>query len=79
MKLCVLVLAVIIVSITVFTAVNIPHNVIANQIKQLEPYKRKYAILHCHSGNGSTIAMNILRQNGFEHVINAGGYETIKR
>jgi phage shock protein E len=61
------------------TAINIPHNVIANQIKQLEPYKRKYVILYCHSGNRSTIAMNVLRQNGFEHVVNAGGYEAIKK
>jgi phage shock protein E len=60
-------------------AINIPHNVIANQIKQLEPYKQKYVILYCHSGNRSTIAMNILRQNGFEHVVNAGGYEAVKR
>lgn len=61
------------------TAINIPHNVIANQIKQLEPYKRNYVILYCHSGNRSTIAMNVLQHNGFEHVINAGGYDAIKR
>jgi phage shock protein E len=61
------------------TAINIPHNVIANQIGQLEPYKHNYVILYCHSGNRSTIAMNVLRQNGFENVVNAGGYEAIKK
>jgi rhodanese-related sulfurtransferase len=61
------------------TAINIPFNLIANQIGQLEPYKQKYVIVYCHSGNRSAIAMNVLRQNGFENVVNAGGYESIKK
>jgi phage shock protein E len=61
------------------TAINIPHDQIANQIKQLEPYKQKTILLYCHSGNRSAAALNVLRQKGFENVVNAGGYEAIKK
>jgi rhodanese-related sulfurtransferase len=59
------------------TAINIPHNLITTQLKQLEPYKRKQIIVYCHSGNRSAAALNMLKQNGFANVVNAGGYSGI--
>jgi phage shock protein E len=61
------------------TAINIPHDQIANQIKLLESYKQKTILLYCHSGNRSAAALNVLRQKGFDNVVNAGGYEAIKK
>ncbi len=61
------------------TAINIPHDAIASQLGRLEPYKRKHIVLYCHSGNRSAFALNVLKKNGFENVVNAGGYEAVKR
>jgi rhodanese-related sulfurtransferase len=61
------------------TAINIPHDQIANRLKELEPYRTKQIIVYCHSGNRSAIALSVLKQNGFSKVVNAGGYDAIKR
>ncbi|HMD68022.1 MAG TPA: rhodanese-like domain-containing protein [Chitinivibrionales bacterium] len=61
------------------TAINIPHDQIAGRIKEFEPYRHKQIVVYCHSGNRSAIAVSVLRQNGFENVANAGGYDAIKR
>ena len=61
------------------TALNIPVDMIGNQIERLEPYRLKTIVLYCHSGNRSEVALNVLKQNGFTHVVNAGGYEAIRR
>ena len=61
------------------TAINIPHDQIAARIKELEPYKHKQIVVYCHSGNRSAMALSVLKQNGFPKVVNAGGYDAIKR
>jgi rhodanese-related sulfurtransferase len=61
------------------TAINIPHLEIGNHLAELEPFKQKPVILYCHSGNRASIAAKVLKQNGFINVINAGGYEGIKK
>jgi rhodanese-related sulfurtransferase len=59
------------------TAINIPHDQIENQIKQLDPYRQKQIVLYCHSGNRAAVAEKVLRKNGFVKVVNAGGYSGI--
>jgi phage shock protein E len=61
------------------TAVNIPHDQIANRIKEIEPFKQKKIVVYCASGNRSAMAMNILKQKGFADVVNAGGYSSIQK
>jgi rhodanese-related sulfurtransferase len=61
------------------TAVNIPHNQIAGHLQELEPFRNKQIVVYCHSGNRSAFALKVLKENGFEKVVNAGGYEAIKK
>ncbi len=61
------------------TAVNIPHNQIAGRLQELEPFRNKQIVVYCHSGNRSAIALGVLKKNGFANVVNAGGYDAIKK
>jgi phage shock protein E len=59
-------------------AENINHEQIAEQINVLPPDKDTAIVLYCRSGRRSEIALNNLRDLGYTHVINAGGYEELK-
>ncbi len=61
------------------TAINIPHDQMAGRIKELEQYRHKQIVVYCRSGNRSAMALSVLKQNGFGNVVNAGGYDAIKR
>ena len=59
-------------------AENIPHETIGNKISELTTDKSKDIVLYCQSGRRAGLAMNTLKSLGYEHVINAGGYDDIK-
>ncbi|MDD3005567.1 rhodanese-like domain-containing protein [Flavobacterium sp.] len=57
-------------------AVNIPLDNLTGQIKKLK--KDKTIIVFCASGIRSSQAKNILNRNGFEDVINGGGWRNVQ-
>jgi|GEM_PF-899633 rhodanese-related sulfurtransferase len=61
------------------TALNIPVDMVENQLKQLEPYRQRTIVLYCQGGVRSAAALRILKRNGFPHVVNAGGYASIRK
>jgi phage shock protein E len=61
------------------TAINISHDQIANQIGKFEPFRQKQIVVYCASGNRSAAALKVLRQKGFENVVNAGAYAGIMK
>jgi phage shock protein E len=60
-------------------AQNIAHDQLESHLQELESYKQKDLIVYCKSGGRSDFAMKLLNANGFENVINAGGYSEIVR
>jgi phage shock protein E len=61
------------------TAVNIPVDQIESRIGELTPHMQKGIILYCHSGARAASAEKVLKSHGFTKVINAGGYDAIRR
>lgn len=61
------------------TAINIPHDKLASRIEELRPHRQKGIVLYCHSGARAAAAEKILKNNGFANVINAGGYDAIRK
>jgi phage shock protein E len=61
------------------TAINIPHDQVASRIEELKPHKHKGIVVYCHSGARAAAAEKVLKNNGFVNVINAGGYEAIRK
>ena len=61
------------------SAINIPHDQIASRIEELSQHKQKGIVLYCHSGARAAAAEKILKNNGFANVINAGGYDAIRK
>jgi|WetSurMetagenome_2_1015567.scaffolds.fasta_scaffold04945_2 phage shock protein E len=61
------------------SAINIPHDQVASRLKELEPYRGKHVVVYCRSGNRSAFALSVLKRNGFTNVINAGGYDAIRK
>jgi phage shock protein E len=61
------------------TAINIPVDQLASRIAELAPHKQKGIILYCHSGARAAAAEKTLKSNGFTNVINAGGYDAIRK
>lgn len=58
------------------TAINIPHEVIADKILVEAPGKDTPMILYCKTGRRTQIAFDTLVQNGYTHVQQyKGGYE----
>jgi phage shock protein E len=60
-------------------AINIPHDQIASRLDELKPHMDKGIVLYCHSGARAAAAEKILKNNGFTKVINAGGYDAIRK
>jgi len=56
----------------------IPYNEIANRIDELADQKGKTIIAYCRSGRRSTIATNILKENGFKVYNMTGGMKKMK-
>ena len=51
-------------------SLNIPLNVLEARMQELD--KKQKLVVCCASGGRSGMALNILKTNGFDHVINAG-------
>ncbi|KAA9339735.1 rhodanese-like domain-containing protein [Hymenobacter busanensis] len=47
-----------------------------DQVAKLDP--NATYVLYCASGNRSGKALALMQQNGFKHVVNAGGYASLK-
>jgi phage shock protein E len=58
-------------------AVNIPLDLISQQLKKFE--NKKNIIVFCRSGNRSGQAKRILEQQGLKNVINGGTWENVKK
>jgi phage shock protein E len=61
------------------TAINIPHDRIATRMEELKPHREKGIILYCQSGSRAAAAEKTLKSNGFTKIINAGGYDAIRK
>jgi adenylyltransferase/sulfurtransferase len=51
----------------------IPLDELPDRVDELEPYRNRTIVLHCRSGARSAQALKILRERGFEHLLNLKG------
>lgn len=56
-------------------AVNIPLDILAGHLEEFR--NKKHIIVFCRSGNRSSMAKQILEQNGFTNVTNGGTWENV--
>lgn len=59
-------------------ATNIPHTEIVAGLAALGVPETSPVVLYCRSGNRSGMAMAGLQEAGYERVMNAGGYATLR-
>lgn len=57
-------------------SINVPLDVISNQIASIVPNKDDQIVIVCRSGNRSAQAANILRDLGYTNIIDMGGILT---
>jgi len=60
-------------------AINIPYDVIAGKIGNIETDKNRAIIVYCHSGARSGAAKKSLERIGYTQVINAGGFSKVRK
>ena len=60
-------------------ALLIPHTEIASRASELGSDKDRAIVLYCRSGSRSSQAKQALEKLGYTNVMNAGGYESMKR
>ena len=60
-------------------ALLIPYDQVASRASELGDDKSRAVVLYCRSGNRSSQAKKALEGLGFTNVMNAGGYERLKR
>jgi len=60
-------------------ALLIPHDQVAARLAELEPYREGEVVLYCRTGRRAAIVERLLRANGFESVVNAGGLIDMQR
>ena len=60
-------------------AINIPHNVIADEIAKHKKNKANTVIVYCHSGARSAAAKRSLEGNGYTTVINGGSLHRMRK
>jgi rhodanese-related sulfurtransferase len=51
----------------------VPMSVIQDRVAELEPYKKKEIVVHCHHGGRSLKVTHWLRSQGFSHVQSMAG------
>ncbi|TKB49815.1 rhodanese-like domain-containing protein [Ferrimonas sediminicola] len=56
-------------------AINIPYDVIGQEIGQLGLAKDQPIVVYCRSGRRSGIAQEVLQSQGFNRVFNGGGLQ----
>ena len=59
-------------------ALNIPYDIIEQQITDVTCCKSQEIIVYCRRGGRAETAKATLRNLGYSHVVNAGGYEKIR-
>ncbi|WP_271411910.1 rhodanese-like domain-containing protein [Pseudomonas sp. Q1-7] len=57
---------------------NIGYEEIGQRIAEVAPDKDTPIVLYCRSGRRSSIAQDSLRELGYSHVVNGGGYLDLK-
>lgn len=62
---------------SVMGAINIPLGEIENRKEEL--LGEKAIVVFCRSGNRSSKALSILKEQGFEKVINGGSWQNVKK
>ena len=60
-------------------AENIQHTQISQKIASLVEDKNTTIVLYCRSGRRSSMAQDALQAMGYTHVINGGGYQSLKQ
>jgi phage shock protein E len=60
-------------------AIHIPHTEMAARLGELEGYRDAELVLYCRTGNRSGIAEEILRNAGFQHLVNGGALTDLVR
>lgn len=58
-------------------AINIPFDVIAEEIDEVASSKDQAIVLYCKIGVGAWLAKRILNKKGYNNVINEGGFKKI--
>lgn len=58
-------------------AVNIPLDRLGSQLSKFKG--KEHIVVFCRSGNRSSMAKNMLAQNGFKNVINGGSWQNVKQ
>ena len=58
-------------------ALHIPHDQIADRLTELGNDKNRQIVLYCRSGNRAGKAEAILKENGYQNILNAGGYNSL--
>lgn len=60
-------------------ALNIPHDMISEEIATVAPDKSAQVILYCRSGRRADTALKTLKSIGYENVLNLGGLEDAQK
>lgn len=60
-------------TVSIAAAKLLPMSELMTRVGELEPYKTKEIVVHCHHGGRSLKVTNWLRQQGFAHVQSMAG------
>lgn len=60
-------------------ALNIPYEQTEALVKAVGQDKSRSVIVYCRSGRRSGLAQRALQDQGYQHVINGGGYHSLKK
>lgn len=58
---------------------NIPYDQLRERIAELGSDREVPVVLYCRTGRRSELARQTLRELGFTHVLNGGGYEALRQ
>ena len=60
-------------------AINIPHTQMGQRWTELAEYRDQPMVVYCRSGRRSGIALDVLREHGFDQARNGGGLQDLAR
>lgn len=60
-------------------AINIPHTEMARRWGELEAHRDEPMVVYCRTGRRSGIALDVLREHGFDEAVNGGGLTDLAR
>jgi phage shock protein E len=58
---------------------NIPYDQLRERVAELGADREVPVVLYCRTGRRSELARQTLRELGFTHVLNGGGYEALRQ